>query len=624
MTATTLRPQRHAFATEATVAAATRIRRATGQHGTALDRLVQLFRLNQRERDLLETCVAASIDPTLGASFAGIEQSGGHGWVTDPLVAAIFGHPASRVWNPAGALALWQLVRAQPVGPGEPDALTIDPVVPAWLAGELWVDRGLAGLVRKADAAPDVLEWPVAEVATAVRRAVTQGMPIRIAVRGARGDGRTPFSAAVAASAGLPALIVETSAVDDADWPDVFVRLQRLAAVGGTALIWAGMHAHRTWPTTVAPSPVHFLPLEHGQVLPPSLRMVTTTVDLPEPSIAARSRLWLQNVPNASTWPATEIEQLAARYRLGAGAILEIARERPASPLLAAELARGWNRRAAEDVAHVVPCPFAWDDLVVPASLKETLADFAFEALERERVREDGATERLLTRDASLVALFAGPSGTGKTMAAQVIAAHLGLDLLRVDLAAVTSKYIGETAKNLNRVFALARGRQAILLFDEADSQFARRTEVKDAHDRYANSDTNHLLQLLEMHSGLVILATNRRSDMDPAFVRRLRFVLEFPRPQGGERLELWRRALQAIADDERCRALEPTIAAIAEAIDVSGAQIKNAALSALFAARRQGAALDTEHLLRGIDRELAKEGRPLPARDRERWLRHA
>jgi SpoVK/Ycf46/Vps4 family AAA+-type ATPase len=196
--------------------------------------------------------------------------------------------------------------------------------------------------------------------------------------------------------------------------------------------------------------------------------------------------------------------------------------------------------------------------------------------------------------------------------------------LFRINLAAVVSKYIGETAKNLDKIFSRATRMNAVLLFDEADALFSKRTDVKDSHDRYANTDTNYLLQLLEDYQGLALLATNKKNNIDPAFVRRIRYVFEFRRPDVAQRRTIWRRVLGELLGADLLRGLETTIAVLAEVVELSGAQIKNAVLAAVFVARRRRRAVGVEELLRGIDRELGKEGRGLSDRERERLRRHA
>ncbi|HLT02618.1 MAG TPA: ATP-binding protein, partial [Geminicoccaceae bacterium] len=273
-------------------------------------------------------------------------------------------------------------------------------------------------------------------------------------------------------------------------------------------------------------------------------------------------------------------------------------------------------------LGHLLECPFTWDDVVLPERLRQALEDFAFEAHDRVRFWEDAATRRLFPRGTGLVALFGGPPGTGKTMAAQIVAAELEMDLFRIDLASVVSKYIGETAKHLRQIFARAARMNAVLLFDEADALFSKRTDVNDAHDRYANADTSYLLQLLEEYRGIVVLATNKKQNIDPAFIRRVRYVFDFPRPDVAERRRIWRQVIGELCGAETLQRLGPTLDALGAGVDLSGAQIKGAVLAAIFAARRRRAPLAMPHLLQGLERELAKEGRTLGAREQDRLLR--
>jgi SpoVK/Ycf46/Vps4 family AAA+-type ATPase len=260
---------------------------------------------------------------------------------------------------------------------------------------------------------------------------------------------------------------------------------------------------------------------------------------------------------------------------------------------------------------------------MLSTSLNALLDHFLFEAKERVRFWERPSARRLFPRGTGLVALMTGPPGTGKTMAAQVIAAELNLDLVRIDLASAINKYIGETAKNLRRVFARAAEMNAVLLFDEADALFSKRTEVRDSHDRYANADTNYLLQLLEDFEGVAILASNKMQNLDVAFVRRIRYVMDFPRPEPPERFAIFQRVLRELTSGNDADRLAPAMRALAETIDMSGAQIKLSVLAAVFMARRTRDALSLAHLLEGVDRELAKEGRSLTPKERERIAEH-
>jgi SpoVK/Ycf46/Vps4 family AAA+-type ATPase len=310
---------------------------------------------------------------------------------------------------------------------------------------------------------------------------------------------------------------------------------------------------------------------------------------------------------------------MATRHRLTIGEIAALAAQRPSGPEDAAARVRDTHRQRLGDIAQWIECPFTADDLVLPAMLREAIGDLVFEAGARARIWEEGAARRLFPQGRGLFALLAGPPGTGKTMTAQTIAAALGLDLFRISLSEVVSKYVGETSKNLQRVFARAEEMDAVLLFDEADALFSRRTEVKDAHDRYANTDTNHLLQAVEAYGGVALLATNRKSNIDPAFLRRIRYVLDFPKPGAIERAELWRRLVRELVGGEAATRLAPALDRLAESVEATGAQIKYAVLTALFASRREGTRVGMSHLLRGLERELIKEGRALTERDRER-----
>lgn len=207
-------------------------------------------------------------------------------------------------------------------------------------------------------------------------------------------------------------------------------------------------------------------------------------------------------------------------------------------------------------------------------------------------------------------ALFTGPSGTGKTMAAGILAGSLGLELYRVDLAGVVSKYIGETEKNLARVFAAAAATDAVLFFDEADALFGKRTEVRDAHDRYANVEVSYLLQRIEQHDGVVVLATNLRKNIDEAFLRRLQFVVEFPLPDRDHRRQIWQRMFPAAAP------LDPALDLdlLADRFELSGGSIRNVAVEAAFAAAAGGCPIGVDHVWTALRHEHLKLGRVTPA----------
>ena len=224
----------------------------------------------------------------------------------------------------------------------------------------------------------------------------------------------------------------------------------------------------------------------------------------------------------------------------------------------------------------------------------------------RARVYDEWGFDRKLSLGKGLNVLFTGPSGTGKTMAAEIMAGELGLDLYKIDLSTVVSKYIGETEKNLDRIFSEARDSNSILFFDEADALFGKRSEVRDSHDRYANIEISYLLQKMEEYDGIVILATNLQKNLDEAFARRMHFCVEFPFPQEADRLRIWQR----IFPQEAPLSGDVDLSFMARQFKMTGGNIKNIAIAAAFMAAVNGGSINVEHLIKATKREYQKIGR--------------
>jgi SpoVK/Ycf46/Vps4 family AAA+-type ATPase len=248
---------------------------------------------------------------------------------------------------------------------------------------------------------------------------------------------------------------------------------------------------------------------------------------------------------------------------------------------------------------------YTWDDLVLPPDPVTILREIVDTVLRRPIVMDEWGIGRKLATGGVTV-LFAGPPGTGKTMAAEVIARELGLDLYKIDLSGLVSKFIGETEKNLERIFNEAESSNAILFFDEADSIFGKRSEVKDAHDRYANIEVSYLLQRMEAYEGVTILATNLRANLDEAFTRRLQFAIDMPFPEAEDRLRIWRTLFPPeLPHDE-----DLDFALLAKRFKLAGGNIRNVIVSAAYLAAGNGRRVTMEHLLHGTRRELQKMGR--------------
>jgi SpoVK/Ycf46/Vps4 family AAA+-type ATPase len=260
-------------------------------------------------------------------------------------------------------------------------------------------------------------------------------------------------------------------------------------------------------------------------------------------------------------------------------------------------------------LAAPLPRPYVWSDLVLAPTVRRHIEELEAQARLRWPVYEDWGFGRLCPMGRGIAALFAGPSGTGKTMAAQVLARSLGMEIYRVDLAGVMSKYIGETEKNLRQVFDACERANVLLFFDEADALFGQRMQVKDAHDRFANIEIDYLLQRMEQFDGIAVLATNRKNEIDSAFLRRVRFIVDFLPPGVPERRELWIRALPSHAPDgdELLESIDWDL--LARRLTMTGADIKGAAIGAAFLARSEGARIGMSHVMRAARRELAKHG---------------
>jgi hypothetical protein len=334
------------------------------------------------------------------------------------------------------------------------------------------------------------------------------------------------------------------------------------------------------------------------------------TVEVPAPTVAERRVLWRRHAER------DDADLLAAKFRHSAAQIARAARlaglnaaagGRSLPSLEDLHLgARRASSRQLEQLAVTLPGRERWEELVLPERSLALLRSISAYLRHRELVLGDWGFDATVAGEHGVKVLFFGESGTGKTMAARVLAGELGLELYRIDLATVVSKYIGETEKNLDRLFAAAQDSNAILFFDEADAVFGKRSEVKDAHDRYANIEVAYMLQKMESYDGAVILATNLRSNIDDAFLRRLDLAVEFPFPETAQREAIWRTLLPArapVADDV-------DLGVLAAKFRLSGGSIRNCSLAAAFLAADDGGTIAMRHLLQAVFAEYLKLGR--------------
>ncbi len=435
---------------------------------------------------------------------------------------------------------------------------------------------------------------------------------------------RTAVATAVAASrlAGLGSLVVD-------------LRRLRAAAGAGELIAVLGREALLRSATVVASSLddlreevglLRELSASAGQVLlcgdatwdPHWARHVPLQVDAPQLTTGERERVWKAALGEPSDLTdAWDLADAPVHLPLGPD---QIVRAVEAARLSASIEARGvdgsllrtgarqQNAAGLERLARRIEPGVGWDDLVLPPPVATALHELAARARHRDRVLVDWRMRPGGGRGRGVTALFAGDSGTGKTMSAEVIAGELGLDLYTVDLATVVDKYVGETEKNLERIFAEAGGVNGVLLFDEADAIFGKRSEVRDAHDRYANIESAYLLQRMETFDGLAILTTNLRANIDEAFTRRLDAVIDFPTPDTEMRLALW----EACLGPQVPRAENLDLSFCASAFELSGGAIRSVAVTAAYLAAERGTPVGMPELIGAVHREYRKLGRLL------------
>ncbi len=343
-------------------------------------------------------------------------------------------------------------------------------------------------------------------------------------------------------------------------------------------------------------------------------------LDFPIPDYHHRLELW-SHFLRGSSLDGSTVTALASQFFLTTEQIRDSvasAKDRAAQqgePLRPDDLlaaARSHSNPNLASLARKITPRYTWHDIILPEDQITILHEIVSTVRGRPKVLEEWGVGEKLAASAGVTILFAGPPGTGKTMAAEVIASELGLDLYKIDLSTIVSKYIGETEKNLERIFSEAQSSNAILFFDEADAIFGKRSEVKDAHDRYANIEVSYLLQRMEQYDGVTMLATNLRANLDDAFTRRLQFAVDFPFPDENYRLHIW----ETLFPPEVPRASDVDLTLMARRFKFAGGNIRNIIVSAAFLAAGDGGRVTMAHLLHGARREMQKMGRLIKEKD--------
>ena len=569
-----------------------------GEIGVPLRRVCTAFGLSPFERDVLVLCAGAEVDASFAELCASLAP--GPGPITFGLALDVLEEPHWSALSPHAPLRLWRLVTVSRT-PGA--ALTVLPlglderILHALLGIDAVADElvpYLATVSQPGHAAPSGID-----VAARIAGALAREPAVPATLFGADAETRLGIAAHAADILKRPLLPLDAHAL-----PTHADDLDRIARGFARESLLVGAMLYVAVDADHAPA-IPFLrrarvpAIIGGEGRPPSWPFPARAFTAAYPTVAERKAAWEAVLP-PDTAPAELVERVSSEFQLSVDGIRRVAADAAAGvPLW--DAARAAARVRLDDLAQRIE-PFAtWHDLVVDAHALTTLRTLVAHVAHRTTVYERWGFAARANRGLGISALFTGPSGTGKTMAAEVIALELGLDLYRIDLAAVVSKYIGETERNLRRVFDGAEGGGAVLFFDEADALFGKRTEVRDSHDRYANIEIDYLLQRIELFGGLAILATNNRGAIDAAFMRRLRFIVHFTMPDRAQREALWRRAFPAetpLGDVQFERLAAPA---------VSGASIRNIALAAAFLAAQAGTSVTMRALADAARSELAK-----------------
>ena len=615
-----------------------------GETPPALAMLARRLNLSPFEQDVLLLCAAMEFDTGIADACARAQNNASRHYPTFGLAMALFDDPAWEALSPQRPLRFWRLLEIRQ-GAGVPligAALGADERIVNYLKGMNYLDDRLGAWLLPQPRMPqlsqgeDALALPPSQqqAADRISQAIVAadggaGLPL-IQLLGADSASKRAIAGSAAADLGCELYLLdgETVPTDAAD-VEHFARLwQRDSLLAPLALyidadevdIGAGGEARRVALNRLLMriAGVSFLATREPW---PRLARAALNVDTAKPSPAEQQAAWQallagRRDADADADPdpgqaSRDAATLAGQFNLNLADIATIG-----ANAQAAQLAPLWDsvqlhaRPALDQLAQRIEALATWDELRLPPPDKALLRQLAEQMRLRSSVYDDWGFRARMNRGLGISALFAGDSGTGKTMAAEVLARELRLSLYRIDLSAVVSKFIGETEKNLRKLFDAAEDSGAILFFDEADALFGKRSEVKDSHDRYANIEVNYLLQRMESYRGLAILATNRKSALDTAFLRRLRFIIHFPFPAPEQRREIWENMFPpqtplAGIDWERLARF-----------NLSGGSIHGIALNAAFLAARSGGPVEMPVLLQALRNELRKLDKPINEAD--------
>ncbi len=613
-----------------------------------LDKLEKLFALDRFEVDILLVSLAVELDLRYERLYAYLQDDvtkkhPSVDLVLNLLTSTADGKFAARHYFDADAslfrhhLAQLHSDPSQPLCPELGQYIKIDNRIVHYLLGSDALDDSIVPYAAIPSSCNDPLtDCLVSKPAVEDIQNFIEGCGSERTIfylHGPYGTGKQTTALAVSDTAKSSLLVVDIKALalcDISVLSLLLVKIQREAKIQGAAIYW------KDFDTLLAEKHIPLLDIFTFHLrdrpvltfLAGNLPWVPTdgwrpvafaSIEMPTTGFSERIQIWKTIFYNRHLEIAeSDVSAIATKFKFTGGQILDVAntvanlskQRRPGSaeilPHELYEACRLHSNQRLAALAHKISPKYTWSDIVLPSDHLEQLHEICNHALYRERVYGEWGFDLKLSMGKGLSVLFSGPSGTGKTMAAEIIAGALGLELYKIDLAAIVSKYIGETEKNLSKIFTEAETSNAILFFDEADALFGKRSDVKDSHDRYANIETGYLLQRMEEYEGVVILATNFSKNMDDAFVRRLHFTVEFPFPDNLDRLQIWKQIWPK--DTPLDGNLDLNL--LASRFEITGGNIRNIALAAAFLAADNGSLVNMDHLLRATKREYQKMGK--------------
>jgi AAA+ superfamily predicted ATPase len=616
--------------------------RGDGAHEpAALDTICASFGLSAFERDVLLLAAGMELDAGFAPACAAAQGDPRRAYPTFGLALAVLPQAHWSAVLPTAPLRRWRLLE---VGQGDTlmtSHLRIDERILHYLAGLSYADERLAGLVNIIESHGETglaagHQRLVDQVSTLFSQPTRTPRRPHVQLCGDDGLTKRQIAAAVSERLGCRLYRVASSSLPSAPPElDMVIRLWTREAVLARSILLiehegtdaADVGRERVLSALLdgLSTPLILSATEHRR----TGHAPYLTLDVEPPSHQERRQLWRQTLEPLGPILSGTVETVSGQFNISASLIQAAGvalstlgdEQTPSFPSGQVQADRLWEicRRQArprlDELAQRIEPSVTWEDLVLPEPQRQTLREITMHVRHRHHVYERWGFAAKGSRGLGISAVFAGASGTGKTMAAEVLAHALRLDLYRIDLSQVVSKYIGETEKNLRKVFDAAEGGAAILLFDEADALFGKRSEVKDSHDRYANVEVSYLLQRMEAYRGLAILTTNMKAALDQAFLRRIRFVVQFPFPDSAQRAEIWRLIFPKAVptenlDWERLARL-----------NVAGGHIRNIAMNAAFLAADEGVSVAMRHLLQAARSEYAKLEKPLTEAEISGWV---